>query len=223
MTPIQAYQSYHIGSKLSLTESQIQQLVYTFQHPVSPVNSVLGGRNAISKTTLEDIGQVVIKHYTRGGFIRKFNEQTYLRTGTTRCQAEFELLAKLKNIGVNVPDPVAFAHQGTLFYHAWLISKEITDVMTLAELSVNEPDRAKTVMASVNHQISVLIENRIHHVDMHPGNILFNQSNKIYLIDFDKARTDQSNHHRLREKYLQRWQRAVAKHQLPEILNKFNI
>jgi len=41
---------------------------------------------------------------------------------------------------------------------------------------------------------------------------------KVFLIDFDKARTRPQNRGQLREKYINRWRRAVVKHHLPEEL-----
>jgi predicted Ser/Thr protein kinase len=56
-------------------------------------------------------------------------------------------------------------------------------------------------------------------VDLHPGNVLVTPENRLYLIDFDKARTTPVNRRRLREKYIRRWQRAVLKYRLPAFLN----
>ena len=137
-----------------------------------------------------------------------------------------QLLQHLEKLGVSVPHPVAFAYQcilGTFFYRAWLVTKEIANACTLANLCVTEPDRIQPVMNNLTHQISILIENHIHHVDLHPGNVLVDPTNQVFIIDFDKARTNNKNHLRLRKKYKSRWKRAVLKHNLPSILNDIAI
>jgi 3-deoxy-D-manno-octulosonic acid kinase len=219
MTAINPYKSYHIGSDPVLTGLQMDQMAACFEKPSERADAILGGRNAVLRIHLTGIGRVVVKTYTRGGIIRHFNKRTYLRVKTIRGRAEYELLQQLKTLGVNAPDPVAFAYRGNRFYHSWLITKEIPDACTLAGLSVNDPGRAQAAMLEVNRQLSLLIKHGIHHVDLHPGNILVDTSDRVYLIDFDKARTNQKNQPLLRKKYIRRWQRAVLKHQLPKTLN----
>jgi 3-deoxy-D-manno-octulosonic acid kinase len=128
-------------------------------------------------------------------------------------------LSRLKNLGLGVPTPIAFAYAGALFYHAWLVTKEIQNAETLAELSNINPARCRTAMKNLGPQLSLLITHRILHVDLHPGNVLVDTDGRAFLIDFDKARKWRWGSERLRRRYRNRWQRAVAKHGLPEILN----
>lgn len=200
----------------------MRQMTACFESPDEPPHGILGGRAAVSTIRIKNIGQVVVRNYTRGGIIRHFNKKTYLKLSAYRCRSEFELLLHLEKIGISVPHPVAFAYQcifGTFFYHAWLITKEIPNACTLAQLSLKEPKRIQEVKNQLARQVSVLIENHIHHVDLHPGNILVDRSNQIYIIDFDKAKTRVNNSLRLRKKYNARWHRAVLKYRLPPVLN----
>jgi 3-deoxy-D-manno-octulosonic acid kinase len=144
---------------------------------------------------------------------------------------EFFLLKYLASIGVNAPEPVAFAYQyvlkyvGGFLYHAWMVSREIENAVTLARLSIQEPDRARAAMRDLTRQVRILVENNIHHVDLHPGNVLVDRKDKVFLIDFDKAGTRPTNREQLRKKYIKRWRRAVVKHRLPEeilILEEFH-
>ena len=187
MTTIQSYNSYQFGSESTLSKQQMRQMIACFETPGVPSDDVLEGRAAVSTIDLKDIGRVVVRSYSRGGVIRHFNKKTYLKLSAYRCQSEFELLQHLEKIGVSVPHPVAFAYQsilGTFFYRAWLITKEISNACTLAHLSVTEPDRINPVMNKLTRQISILIENRIHHLDLHPGNVLVDQANQVFIIDF---------------------------------------
>jgi len=222
MTEIQFYQSYHIGAGITLTAAHKRQLVSCFEKPVQTAKAVLSGRAAVTTIALKDIGPAVVKNYTRGGVIRNFNRNTYLKFSRYRCQSEYELLLFLDRLGVSVPKPIAFAHRGKFFYHAWLVTREIQNACTLVELSRQNPDRARIVMHELARQLNILVENQIHHVDLHPGNILVDNDNNLFIIDFDKARTTPQNRHKLQEKYIRRWQRAVLKHKLPSVLSNIS-
>ena len=220
MTRIQKFQSFHIGADMDLTTDQMRRMVSCFETSTARADTVLGGRTAVIRANIPDIGPVVVKQYTRGGVIRKFNQTTYLKFSRYRSQCEFELLKFLDHLGVRVPEPVAFARRGKFFYQAWLITKEIGHAITLADAVRKEPDTARALMPELSRQVDILIENQIHHVDLHPGNILVTPENRLYLIDFDKARTTPVNRRRLRGKYVRRWQRAVLKYRLPAFLTK---
>jgi len=43
---------------------------------------------------------------------------------------------------------------------------------------------------------------------------------KVYLLDFDKGSVYHGNRQKLKFRYLTRWQRAVSKHRLPEMLTE---
>lgn len=213
---------YHIGADIALTEPQIRQLAACFDRAGAPGTGVLGGRAAVLAVDIPGIGPVIIKHYTRGGLLRYINRRTYIKLSKFRCETEFYLLKYLSGIGVNAPEPVAFAYQfpffGGLLYHAWIITRNIENAVTLARLSVAEPGRTAAAMGEVTRQMAVLTDKRIHHVDLHPGNVLVNDADRVFIIDFDKADTHPQDPARLRKKYVNRWNRAVVKHRLPESL-----
>jgi 3-deoxy-D-manno-octulosonic acid kinase len=212
------YDSYHFGSASDLTDRQLKQLILLFNMPTNAVDSVLGGRGSVAIAHLEGIGSVVVKYYTRGGFVRYLVKRRYLRWGKTRCQTEYELLQKVRDLGVRAPEPIAYAYQGGLFYKGWLVTKKIKDQQTLAELSCTDEEYAHIVMKELINQVSTLIKNNIFHVDLHPGNVLVDSDNRVFLLDFDRACISQSDKNRLRYHYLSRWRRAVIKHQLPKML-----
>ncbi len=195
-------------------------MIACFERPLQKVGTLLGGRNPVVHAAIDGIGRVVVKTYTRGGMIRHFNEKTYLRIRTIRSRSEYELLGRLKGIGLRVPDPVAFAYRGVLFYNSWLVTREISDACTLAELSLKESNRIYGVLQDVNRQIFLLINHGIYHPDLHPGNVLVDVSSQVYFLDFDKTKIRRQNPSLLRERYARRWRRAVLKHRLPAVLNR---
>jgi 3-deoxy-D-manno-octulosonic acid kinase len=181
---------------------------------------VLGGRSSVTIQPVVGIGSVVVKYYTRGGFIRHIVKRRYLRWGKIRSQAEFELLQKVRSLGVKAPKPIAYAYRGAMIYKAWLVTEKIKQHQTLAQLSLSDPDLALSLISQVASQVGTLIQNNIRHVDLHPGNVLVDAKSNIFLIDFDKAYLTRLNRHKLRAKYIERWKRAVIKHRLPERLWK---
>ncbi len=212
--------SYHFGFSLNLTESQLRPLTGLFQYSDATGVAALDGRTAVTPTQLDGIGSVVIKHYRRGGLLRYFIKRRYLKSGKTRAQHEFELLDTVAELGINVPQPIAFAYCGRLFYRAWLITREIRQPLSLAGLSLQDEEKSGRVMTSVINQVSSLIQNRILHVDLHPGNIVIDSAGKVYLLDFDKGKVYHGNRQKLKNRYFARWQRAVAKHGLPNFLTE---
>ena len=222
MHQIKPYDSYHFGSLSEIGDHQLKQLIRCFSLPKKSVHSALGGRTSITVTRIQDIGSVVIKHYRRGGAIRYLIKKRYLKWGKTRCQIEFELLQKVRSFGINAPEPVAFAYRGRLFYQCWLVTREIQNHQTLAQLSCSDKEQARMAMKAVIKQVTMLIKNKILHADLHPGNVIVDNQNQVYLLDFDKGGIFHRNKNALRTRYLHRWNRAIQKHGLPEILSQVN-
>jgi 3-deoxy-D-manno-octulosonic acid kinase len=201
--------SYNLGFSLNLTETQLGSLTKLFNHPEPAAVSVLGGRTSFTPLELDGVGSVIIKHYRRGGLMRHLNERSYLKYGKTRAQREFELLTIVGTLGINVPQPIAYAHRGRLLYQAWLITREIHQPLSLASLSLQNEKK-----------ISALIQNDILHVDLHPGNVVVDPAGAVYLLDFDKGCVSPGNRQKLKNRYCTRWQRAVNKHGLPKVLTE---
>lgn len=214
------YNSYHFGLSSNLGDKQLDQLITLFNLPTNTVDSVLGGRSSVAFAELEDVGSVVVKYYTRGGLLHYLIKRRYLKLGKTRCRMEYKLLQKVRGLGVSAPEPVAYVWQGSLFYKAWLVTREIKDTQSLAELSCADEEHAHIVMKKVVDQVSTLIDNNILHVDLHPGNVLVDNDDRVFLLDFDKARVSRGSKNKLRDRYLARWRRAIIKHRLPETLSE---
>jgi len=215
---IKTYNSYRFGFVHDLTQQHLKHLIKLFKTYSKPLNSVLGGRSSVVIDKVNGLGSVVIKYYRRGGLVRYFIKQKYLKCGKTRGQKEYELLQKVRNLGISAPEPIAFAYSGLLFYKGWLVTREIKEHQTLTKLSFLNEDRTIKIMKEVTRQISFLIKNNILHVDLHPGNVIVDNHDRVYIIDFDKGRLFNGKNTSLRNRYLSRWNRAVKKHRLPEIL-----
>ncbi len=210
---------YRFGSCFELDQPQLRTFINNFQRPAAADSFALEGRTAITRCEVDGIGPVVIKQYRRGGLIRHFIKRRYFKFGKTRAQREFELLQIVATLGLNVPEPIAYAHRGRLLYLAWLITREIHQPVSLVRLSLQDEKKTGTAMESVVEQMSALIQNDILHVDLHPGNVVLDAAGKVYLLDFDKGIFYRGNRQRLKSQYLIRWQRAVTKHRLPQMLS----
>lgn len=209
------HNGYSVGSSYPLSSAQLARIVELFQSPPQPENRQLGGRTSVSRFQLEGIGAVIIKHYRRGGILANLINQYYLRINKTRSQIEFEQMAHVREVGVKVPKPVAYAYRGTLIYKAWLVSQEIMHSQTMAEFSLNAPDRIANAMEALDQQVRILVDNQIMHADFHPGNILIDNREQIYIIDFDKSTICRDDTDSLELRYRKRWCRAVKKYGLP--------
>ena len=221
MITMQSYKAYHFGACYKLSDRQLQVLAEMFNRQTDMKSqTVLGGRCSTIQSQINGIGPVVIKQYMRGGFIRHLVKRAHFKIDKTRGQKEYEFLQKVRTFGINTPEPVAYAFIGSLIYKAWLITKAIDQAVSLAQLSLADQSRTRQIMESVMEQVYALIENNILHVDLHPGNVIVTRENKVILIDFDKGRIFSGSKNTLRDRYLQRWQRAIIKHGLPAMLNE---
>ena len=186
-----------------------------------PADTILGGRSQLASFDLPGYGPVVVKPYLRGGLIRHLNRRTHFRWGKiSRPQAEFDRLNQVRKIGVNAPEPVAVITRGNRIYHGWLVTRFIDGCRSLAEMCRKDPSGSKAVLEDIRRQVSLLIDHQILHPDLHPGNVLIGPDARVYLIDFDKTRTDIHDPEKLRSFYQHRWHRAINKYRLPTWLDE---
>jgi 3-deoxy-D-manno-octulosonic acid kinase len=212
------YKDYNFGfsKELKLKNEHFEKLIKFFNEPQKPSKKKLGGRAEpfIAKIDgIYGIGKVVIKHYIRGGIIGKFIKKKYIKIKNIRSESEYIYLNQALSIGVNAPKPLIFAYKGRFIYKAWLVTEYIQNSVSLIELIESDKKKAYNLLNYLNLSIKKLIENKIYHVDLHPGNVLIGEGGKVYLIDFDKAKF-YDNQKKLEKKYIKRWRRAGIKYNL---------
>ncbi|WP_066456333.1 3-deoxy-D-manno-octulosonic acid kinase [Castellaniella caeni] len=130
-------------------------------------------------------GAAVLRHYRRGGLRARLGRASYLWLGEARVRsfAEVRVLAHLRQAGVRVPEPLAAAYwrQG-LFYRAAILIARIPQARTLAHrLAAADPQ-------AVARAIFAMHEAGVWHADLNAFNILFDAQDRVWLIDFDRAR-----------------------------------
>jgi len=213
------YRSYEFASLSELNTTSFDHLISLFtSKKIEKPEMLLTGRDCVCKTNIEGVGSVIIKHYTRGGFVTYFNKQRYLFSKKRRNRREFEFLRHARKAGVNVPEPFAYVSYGQLFYKAWLITREIANAQNFVELCLKDVNKAIALMPAIGENINKLIGASIHHIDLHPGNIIIDSSNKVFILDFDKACYVTGDRRELKKKYRTRWKRALEKYKFSDRL-----
>jgi 3-deoxy-D-manno-octulosonic acid kinase len=216
---------YLVGGRECLTEeiaTKIVQLMRSFPEHVS--HGVLAGRGHSGIQDVEGLGRVFVKQYAHGGLLRHLTGGRFLCVGPTRSLLEFSMLERVRAVGVNAPRPLIFVNKGSFFYQSWLLMEEIGDSRNLAQVCKSDNgengDLLHDGMAKLGQQVLRLVENKIFHVDLHPGNVLLDSAGRVFVVDFDKACEYQGSAESLRDLYLRRWRRAVIKHKLSPVLTE---
>ena len=158
-----------------------------------------------------DQGEMVLRHYRRGGLVARFSEQYYVYTGwqKTRSFREFELTKLLYGWGLPVPEPVAACAVRNWFcYRAGILIRRIPGAVPLPEVDdLGSEDLWRNVGKTIRRFHDVGLD----HVDLNCDNILV-ASGKVYLIDFDRCRLLPRRTTEKRGKWnLQRLRRSIEK------------
>lgn len=211
-----------LGTSMTMSQEQMPLITDLVSRDRTVLATPLEGRSQIIKTRIKGIGQVVIKPYLRGGMMQYLLNDKYIKSRYSRARQEFVMLEKAAGAGVQVPKPIFYLQRGKLFYACWLATMEVPNQGSIAAISRQNPNLIPMMMPKICQQITRLIQAGIHHVDLHPGNLLAvenkNEKYTIYVVDFDKAKTCTTSPEGLDRLYVKRWNRAVKKHALPDSL-----
>lgn len=158
----------------------------------------------------------VLRHYCRGGFAAKISTDRYVWTGLTKTRAwrEYQLLVKLHELGLPAPYPLAarvIRYGG--FYTADLLTRRIPTSQPLSRILM-ERALAENLWRNIGKCIRDFHSHDIYHADLNAHNILLDDRDRIYLIDFDKSGVDQDRS--WQQRTLQRLQRSLLKLQMQE-------
>lgn len=149
--------------------------------------SVTAGGRGSAWFVASEAGDLVLRHFCRGGMPGRFIRREYIYTGAdaTRSFAEFRLLHQLFHDGFPVPEPVAagFSRVGLLFYRASLIVRRIPRARPLSDFT--EPAHSDTWRAA-GSCVRRFHDAGVFHADLNCMNILI--ADQPYLIDFDRGR-----------------------------------
>ena len=145
--------------------------------------------------------QWVLKHYYRGGLIGKINRDSYWFSGFehTRAIREFNLLIKLQELNLPAPTPIACrVKRRTLTYQADILTNRINHSQDIVDL-LQQQSLSHDIWQKVGATIQRFHQAGIYHDDLNCHNILLDQQEKVWLIDFDRGEQRPVN---------QNWQKA---------------
>ncbi|OLQ86128.1 3-deoxy-D-manno-octulosonic acid kinase [Vibrio panuliri] len=138
------------------------------------------------KTKLLD---AALRHYRRGGLFGKIVNDSYLfsRWEKTRSYQEYQLLQVLIGAGVNVPRPIAArAIKQGLVYKADLLSEKIANAKDLVSV-LSENALSDEMYQKIGQEIRKMHDAQVNHTDLNIHNILIDDQEKVWIIDFDKC------------------------------------
>ncbi|MDT8319485.1 MAG: 3-deoxy-D-manno-octulosonic acid kinase [Xanthomonadales bacterium] len=142
-----------------------------------------------------EFGPAVLKRYLRGGWAARLTRDRYLFAGYGRARpiAEFHALARLAAAGLPVPQPLAaVCRRSGLFYRGSLLTRRIMPAQTLADI-VRRGEDGPGLWRRVGSCIRRFHEHGVVHADLNARNILVDRTEKVYLIDFDRAQWRRHN------------------------------
>ena len=132
----------------------------------------------------------VLRHYHRGGFMSRWLTDQFVWTGAERTRAfrEWSLLARLTELGLPSPRPVACRTvRHGLIYSADLVTVRIPDVTPLStRLAVQGLSPAGWY--AVGEMVARFHRQRVFHADLTAHNIQIDSDDRLFLLDFDRGR-----------------------------------
>jgi len=155
------------------------------------INAIEGQENGRGTTWFiqHKNNHLVLRHYLRGGLIGKISHDHYIFNGWKNCRAirEFNILYELHEQGFKVPKPAAaqiirhgLSYQTDLFTHRIPNAQDLVQVLKSAQSQKFYNDLGKTIAEFHNHGVF--------HADLNIQNILRDNQDQFWLIDFDRAK-----------------------------------
>jgi 3-deoxy-D-manno-octulosonic acid kinase len=131
----------------------------------------------------------VLRHYYRGGLIGKIINDSYWFTGLekTRAACEFSLLQQMKTLQLPAPEPIAYrVIRHGLTYQADLLSTRIQQAQDLVGI-LSKQQLSESLWSRIGATIKQFHDHNIYHHDLNAHNILINDKEQVFLIDFDRG------------------------------------
>ena len=132
----------------------------------------------------------VLRHFQRGGWFSAVNKDTYLWIGEPRARPflEWRLLFQLRGLDLPVPAPVAARYtRSGLVYRADLITVYLEDTVSLAQ-KCDQGHVDESLWSAVGSTLRDFHDRGVDHADLNANNILIDEQQQVYLVDFDRGR-----------------------------------
>lgn len=160
-------------------------------------NKVIGSAQGRGTTWFVALDKMdaALRHYRRGGLFGKIVKDHYIFTGweKTRSYQEFQLLNTLIEAGVSVPKPIAARTiKRTFCYQADLLSQKIPNARDLVSI-LQEQSLSQEIYQKIGNEIRKMHATQVNHTDLNIHNILIDDNDKVWIIDFDKCYQQKGN------------------------------
>jgi len=156
----------------------------------------------------------VLRHYYRGGLIGKVIKDSYWFTGieNTRAACEFSLLQHMQTLQLPAPEPIAYRIiRHGLTYQADLLSTRIQQAQDLVGI-LSKEQLSESLWSKIGSTIKRFHDENIYHHDLNSHNILINDKEQVFLIDFDRGELrSNTNDSGWKQANMQRLQRSFLK------------
>lgn len=132
--------------------------------------------------------QYLLRHYRRGGLAAKISQDKYWFSGleNSRPFQEFRLTHELFTAGLPVPQPLAArVCRSGLFYQGDLMTLKIPQARPFAKYLL-EPEQHQ-LWQNVGSVIARFHKWGLNHIDLNTNNILVDDKEQIWIIDFDRC------------------------------------
>lgn len=137
-----------------------------------------------------DERSLVLRHYRRGGLMARVSDDRYwwLGAGETRSFVEWHLLYLMRRRGLPVPEPVAATYRRRgRSYTADLLMERIPATTSLAGRLALSPQPI-SIWVAIGRCLRRFHVAGICHADLNAHNVLLDAQDRIWVIDFDRAR-----------------------------------
>ncbi len=177
-----------------------------------PVETFRQGRGGCWRVQMPT-GAAVIKHYRRGGQMAKISFDRYLFTGWERSRSlrEWRLLASLHQQKLPVPAPLAaICVRHGRSYRAALITRYIHGAISIDGLIKENISGLPELAFKTGALLARFHQADVYHADINLSNIIKDEQDQLWLLDFDRGRMITMNTRR-RQHSLQRLKRSLKR------------
>jgi len=218
LTRLKQGKNYCLFNNTLISDFSAEMLTPNYWQQKNAVTGSAQGRGTTWFIAYQDGDQIqhdwVLRHYYRGGLMGKVNKDSYWFTSieNTRAAREFALLQHMQELRLPAPKPVAYrVIRHTLTYQADLLSSRIENAQDLVAI-LSKQHLSKALWLAIGSTIKRFHDHNIYHHDLNAHNILINDKEQVFLIDFDRGElrkntTDSS----WKQANMQRLQRSFLK------------
>jgi 3-deoxy-D-manno-octulosonic acid kinase len=156
-------------------------------------------------------GQWVLRHYRRGGLVSRFVEDHYVWLGLERTRPfrEWRMLRRLHDAGLPVPNPIAaHVYRTGAIYTGDIVTAYLPNTRPLSWF-IAQAQVPPQCWQRIGQMVRIVHEHGVDHPDLTAHNILLDERNEPFLVDFDNARSKPPGAWRRRG--VERLQRSLRK------------